>query len=88
MKLDDIALPHHTELIGSHRKTTDDDLITSMLTNALVVRPFMHDIAFSSEHIVLPNLLNMDETPLSPAEGEMLYARERKKLIFRVHDSS
>lgn len=51
------------------------------------MRPFMQQLPFRRSHILSPKLLDMDERPLSAAEGKMLQPGELEVIVLPItHD--
>ena len=46
------------------------------------MRPMMEDLSFGGMPIVGPLPFNMNERPLSAAEGKMLNARHHEEIVF------
>jgi hypothetical protein len=47
--------------------------------------PFMHDPSFSSEPVLFPQLLDMNQSALPGAKQEVLQGGEHYKIVFTVH---
>jgi hypothetical protein len=51
---------------------------------ARIMSALMHLVTLNGSSVLAPLVLDMDERPLPLAEREVLYARERKQVVFSV----
>jgi len=80
-KLDNIGLPRDAKAKGPQRKSSPDQNLGTGFNFGRVCL-LVEKFAFSSEEVLLPLLLQMNQRPAPFAEGEMLETGEREEILF------
>ena len=84
MELHNIANSGYPQSVRVNIQSSNGNDVSSALSDPFVVGSFMHQRAFCRKEVLVPLLLDVDEGPLSTAEGEMLDSRECEVLLL-VH---
>jgi hypothetical protein len=83
-KLNDIRLPTESMTERMNPQSSGDP-DTGPVLNATSVRLFVEYPAFRRLTILLPDLFQMNESPLPFAEQEVLQAGKREEIVFGIH---
>jgi len=84
VKLNDIRHTDEAKLEGAKTKTTGNTN-TWPTFRSLVMDTLMHVLAFYRQPVLLPNMLNVNQSTLPFAEQQVLKSRESQQFVFGIH---
>ena len=85
MEFHHIACARDPECIGNDAQPPAYDQPAALFGELAVVRPFVQDFPLRRPSVFRPYLLEVDQSPLPAAEGEMLKPRKQKQLFLGIH---
>ena len=74
MKFDPITNARHAHRAGKYAQTSANEQAASFFLLTCIMAFFMQYPAFCRAQVLLPDLLDVDQSPLTTAEGKMLDA--------------
>jgi hypothetical protein len=83
-KFHHIRLPRKSQRKGAKPESANHPHAMPALL-VLLMDFFVKIFTLPSRQILLPDLLQVDQSPLSFAEGKMLKRRDRKKILLGIH---
>lgn len=81
VEFQNIAYSGYFQSVRANIQASNSDDVSPALPKPFVVGSFMHQGAFCRKEVLVPQLLNVNEGPLSTAEGEMLDSGECEVLL-------
>jgi len=68
VELDDIAAARHAKARRANRQTSHRNMVAPTLAQRIMMSSFMHERTFNGKDVIIPQALDVYESPLPPAE--------------------